>query len=190
MKIRLILLVVVAGGLAIAFAVRSSAPPQSGAPETEDAVLAGERGVSLEQYRLLQTSLDRRELSGREPEVGPEFIVEVSVDPTGRKNRAFVDISETHGFYVETFRIGVFFKSKPETTLDDSPLTVEHFADQFIPANGTLRTCIDFNPNELNKVGGVMGLDENWHAEVLTYGRAREANPNPLPEQAEAFDCR
>ncbi len=190
MSKRLILMVLVAGALAVTFAMKSSAPPQTEAAPGDDQMLAGERGVTLEQYRKLQTPLDKRALPGREPEEEPEFVVDVSVDPTGRKHRAFIDISEVHGFYVETFRIGLFFKPSPDTTLEDSPIKIDHFADQYIPANGTLRTCVDVVPSELNKAGGVMGADENWDAVVLSHGRVREANPDPMPVQADAFDCR
>lgn len=189
MSTRLILLIVVAGGLAIAFAVKSSSPPSAEAEADSATKLDGAAGVSLEEYRLLQTALADRPLAGSEPEVPPEFVLDVSVDRTGRKNRIYVDISEVHGYYVETFRLLLYYKPTPDTTVDDSPLKIDHFVDRFLPANETLRVCFDVVPAELGRIGGALGGDDNWGAVVVSYNRARAQNPDPLPKLPNAFDC-
>ena len=185
MSARLMILVVAAGTLAVAFAVRSSSPPYQGVRVEADQELAGDVGRSVHDYRVLQTPLSKRPLAGREPENEPEFLINVSVDPTGRKNRAYIDISEVHGYYVETFKLGLMYKA----TETESIQLIEHFVDRYLPADDTLRICVDLVPLELNKVGGIMGHDEDWDAVVLSHGRVRETNPDPLPELAEAFDC-
>lgn len=189
MSTRLILLVLVAAGLAIGVGVKFSAPPNVSAEVDEDQLFAGKSGVPFDVVAQTQKALADRPLPGSEPPVPPEFILDVSVDPTGKKNRLYIDVTEVHGYYVETFRFGLYYKLTPDMSYEESPLTVDHFVDTFVPANDTLRVCMDFVPAELNRAEGVMGTDENWGAVVLFHGRAREKNPEPLPLLANAFDC-
>ena len=137
----------------------------------------------------MQKALSERDLPGREPAEEPEFFINVTVDPTGRKNRLFLDVSEAHGYYVETFRFVVWYKPTPATTLGESPLRIEDFKDVYLAANETLRVCVDLVPSDLAKTNGDMGADENWDAVIVRHGRAREQNPDPLPILADAFDC-
>jgi hypothetical protein len=188
MSIRLILLILVAAGLAIGFAMKSSAPPTM---QTEAAELAFDTddGRTLDEIREEQRTLAERPLPGEEPPVEPEFAVAVSVDPTGKKNRLLLDVTEEHGYYVESFRIGVWYKPTPDTTLQESPWRSETFVDLYLKSNETLRVCMDLVPAEANKFGGHLGSAENWEGKVLWHNRSREKNPAELPRLAEAYDC-
>jgi hypothetical protein len=192
MTVRLIILVVVAGFLAVAFAMKSSAPPiEPSEADFGEELVALKDGTTIEQVREMQLPLGDRFLPGEEPDVPPEFDVRVSVERTGRKFRLFLDISERHGYYVETFRVIAWYKPTPDTTEHESPIVIEDFKEVYLPANDTVRVCLDAVPSEVGKIpDGDLGTDANWGADVIFYGRARTQNPQPLPLLADAFDCR
>lgn len=183
MSMRLVILVVVAGALAVAFAMRSSAPPEP--PDKFDT------GLSDQELRLVrekQTMLLNRPLPGREPEVPPEFNVEVVVDPTGTKNRLYFYITEAHGYYVEDFALLVWFNSTGFEAGPENSRTFQHYVNKYLKANDTLVDCMELVKPELDSLGGDIGTDRNWGAEVTSHGRAREKNPDPLPIPADDFD--
>jgi len=188
MSIRLVLLVVIAAALAVGFAMKSSAPPPA-PTEAADVSYDTDDGRTLDEIREEQRTLAERPLPGEEPPVEPEFAVAVSVDPTGKKNRLLLDVTEAHGYYVETFRIGVWYKPTPETTLENAPWKAETFVDVYLKSNETLRVCMDVVPAEINRFGGHLGREENWEAVVLWHNRSRERNPEHLPRLAEAYTC-
>lgn len=184
MKIRLILLLVVFAGLAVALAAKVAKPP---APSTQP---VPDDEVSPAVTKPDQKSLSERELPGKEMKKEAEVSVRVSVDPTPNKNRLLFELTEAHGYYVETFSVLVWYKSTPDMEREDAPWGTDIFFDKYIPPNGTLTFCAPLVPAELGKVGGEMGTSENWGAEVRWIGRARtkEEAPNPLPKLAVASE--
>lgn len=184
MKPRLVILVVAAAGLALYMATRTTAPPVD---EVEDGPALS--GDELANIRLLQTLLELRPLGGTEPPEIPDLSIQAEVDPTGEKNRLYYYITEAHGYYVETFRITFYYKPDPDTSIEDSPLRVPTYLDDYLKANDTLRSCIEIVPGELGLVGGAMGTSEQWGAEITDYGRARMQNPDPLPPLTEMDKC-
>lgn len=185
MKPRLIILVVAAAALTLYMATRTAAPPPNEADD--DTALKGDE---LANIRLLQTLLELRPLEGQEPPEMADLSIQVEVDPTGEKNRLYYYITEAHGYYVETFKITFYFKPDPDTPIEDSPLRVSTYLDDYLKAKDTLRSCTEIVPGELGRVGGVMGTSEQWGAEITEYGRARMHNPDPLPPLTEVGKCR
>ena len=178
MKPRLIILLGVAVVLVVLLAMKFSSPEPS---ETEAEDIVSLEGDDLEAIRLTQTALSQRPLPGEAPEEEPELDIRVEVNTSGGKNRLDYYISEAHGFYVETFRIEFRYKG--------SPLRFAHYLESYVKANETLKDCIEVVPAELSKVGGDIGTSENWEAEIISYGRARAENPDPLPPVANIRRC-
>ncbi|RME37647.1 MAG: hypothetical protein D6788_09025 [Planctomycetota bacterium] len=188
MNIRLVILLVVAGGLAVYWAVRTPPSPKTSAAGEDDVTFLGDR--SQEEIRLMQTPLGKRPLPGVTPDVPPELSIRVEVDPSGKKNRLYYYITEAHGYYVEEFTIDFFYKPTPETTKEDSPLVVQQDVQNYVKANETFTGCMDFTWRDLRDVGGSMGTDENWGADIVRHGRYREENPDPLPLIPDVAQCR
>ncbi len=183
MKTRLVILIVLAAGLAIYFAMRTAAPTpeeQQFKPHMTD--------QERDMYRALQTTLSKRDLPGDEPAEEAEFDIQVEVDPTGKKNRLYYYLTESHGYYAETFDIHFYYRPTPDTEYDDSPLATAHI-DQFLNANEVGAGCIEVVPAELVDIGDDIGTSENWSAVVVNYGRARAENPDPLPPFEKAIHC-
>lgn len=125
---------------------------------------------------VTKTELWERPLPGEEPAIPPIMHGKVRVDPNGK--RLFIDITEEHGYYAETFNVGVWKKATPDQVLS------LHF-DKYLKANETLTVSIYLNPFEItNYAGGSLGTDEDWEASV-TCRRARVKNPDQFPPQAE-----
>jgi len=183
MNPRFMILVGTAGVLAIVMAVKLSQP----APATPDdhwQMFAEdppdpEHGIPLCE----------RELPGEEPDEQPEFDIQVAVNATSGKNRLDFWITEAHGYYVEAFSVVFWYKETPDMELDDAPLQVREYFESYLPANDTLKDCLDIVPAELRHVGGGLGTTENWGAEVLWYCRARLENPDSFPVLIQAGDC-
>lgn len=185
MKARFLILCLLFGALAVYWATRASAPPA--VSQTNAGQSADRDAVKRDDAAL---SLAMRPLKGHEPLVPPEFDIYVEVDPTGEKNRLFFYITEAHGYYVESLNVLFYYKPTPDTTPDDSPLAVSVYLDDYITAGETYKGCTDVTDHELSRIGGVMGRSENWGATVVDYGRARETNPDPLPEVSPVGKCR
>lgn len=176
MNPRLLILIVVAAGLAIYFAaVKGRTKPNTGPVETE---------VSQED-RERQTTLDLLDLPGTEPPEDPDLTIQVEVDRSHGKNRLYFTISESHGFYVEQFRVQFWFARDGKDDPDDSPLLLSHFFDRYLPAKETLRLCLEVVPAELSKIGGDIGETKQWRAEIESHGRWRAKNPDPLPPRTD-----
>jgi len=167
MKPRLIILIVMAAGLAAAFAVRSSSPPKAGEGEKE----TGDEGKMVWQF----------ELPGEEPEEEADFDVNVRVDTSTGKNRLVLEITEVHGYYVEYLVADIWYRGAKETEEAGSLLTLTHRMNRYLKANETLVECLELVPRELSFVGGTIGTSEDWEAEITSYNRARAANPKSFP---------
>ncbi len=189
MKARLLILIVLAGGLAVYFAVGKSRAPTVVVTAAED---QGGDGMTREERARKETEkieLCRRPLPGVEPPEKPDLAVTVEVDRTSGKNRLYFNVSESHGYYVETFRIQFWYKRDGVTGPEDSPLALTHYVDNYLKANTTFRTCADVVPAELSRVGGDMGTTANWDAKIIWYCRARAKNPDPLPLVTDMDRC-
>lgn len=181
MTIRLIILVVVAGALAVMFALRSTAPPSEVVANQQNSFMA-DGGKTREQVALEQQTLLQRDLPGEEPPEPADLSVRVEVDPTGGKNRLYLYISEAHGYYVEDFTVVIWYKGDGDVTEpQDSALQVSHPINKFLKANETLVDCLELVQPELDKVGGHIGQTGDWEAIVERYGRARAENPVEFP---------
>ena len=181
MTIRLIILVVVAGVLAVMFALRSTAPP-AGVPANQQNSFMADDGKTREQVALEQQTLLQRDLPGEEPPEPADLSVRVEVDPTGGKNRLYLYISEAHGYYVEDFTVVIWHKGDGDVTEpEDAALQVNHPINKFLKANETLVDCLELVQPELDKVGGHIGQTGDWEAIVERYGRARAENPVEFP---------
>ena len=185
---RLAILVVFAGILAVALAVR---PAKS--PEDDDYTGAfdADGNKKIEDIRREQSRLRDRELPGQEPEEPPVLNIDVHVDAASGKNRLLFNITEEHGYYVEEFNIQFWYKDNPEVQgPEDSPVSFIHPLDKYVKAHDTLADCVELSWAELIPVNGDMGTDENWEAEIIRHGRARLQNPDPLPVLGDAGTCR
>ncbi len=143
MNPRLLILIVVAAGMAIYFAaVRGGTKPVDGPVDTsmtpEERKQNDERGMTL----------DRHKLAGSEPAEKPDVAVQVEVDRSKGKNRLYFTITEAHGFYVEQFRVRFWYVKAGVTGPDDSPVNLTQFFDRYLPAKGTLRVCMEVVPAE------------------------------------------
>ena len=189
MSARLIILVVVAAILAVRFAMTSSAPPQPAA-DMELQTFDGVDGKTLEEIRVEQKSLWERDLPGESPEVDPELDIRVEVDTSLGKNRLYLCITEAHGYYMDTFTINIWYTGNGKYNSEDSPLIVSHrIMNRFLKANDTLVDCLEIVPAELSRIDDDIGETGNWDAEIIDWGRAREENPDPLPQVTQYDPC-
>lgn len=184
MNPRFMILVGTAGVLAVIMAVKVSQPAPAALDDdnwsmsTPDSPPIEDRGPICD-----------RELAGEEPAEEPEFAVQVALSGVSDKNRLDFWITEAHGYYVESFRLLIWYKEDPDMELEDASLHVEHFVENYLLANDTLKDCLEIVPAELRHVGGGMGTTENWAAEVIWYCRTRLENPDPLPVLIRAHQC-
>lgn len=187
MGVRLIILVVVAAGLAVFFAVRKPANPaevEEGSVTTlDDPSLTPAEREELRISRETQTPLGQRPLPGEEPAIPPQLEIRVEANPESGKNRLIFYISEAHGYYVEEFDIRFWWKPDgQDIAMEDSPLIVVHrIINKYLKANETFQDCVEVVDAELKRVGGSIGKTENWAAAIVQHGRARAKNPDPLP---------
>ena len=185
---RLLILIVLAGGLAVYFAVGKNRAPAVVDPAAEDDDwMTKEERERIDQEKI---ELSRRPLPGKEPAEPPDLAVTVEADRTSGKNRLYFNITESHGYYVETFRIQVWYEREGVTGPENSPLLFTVYKNEFLKANETFRTCAEVVPAELALVGGDMGTTQNWDAKIIYHGRAREKNPDPLPIVTNMDRCR
>lgn len=182
MKARIVILFVVAAGLAVYLATRASAPPGA-EPNLSDGLSEKDKKDIRERQKLLW----QFDLPGED--VPADLAIQVEVDTSGKKNRLFYYISEAHGYYVETFEALFYYKPTPETTPDDSPLTSNQYINDYVKANETLTGCLEIVPAEIQYIGDTMGTSENWAAEIMRYGRARVENPDPLHPVTKITKC-
>ena len=156
------------------------------------AVLAGGVGLVLSGgtlprfrsslHQQTKSLLSEMPLPGREPPETPEFAVEVRVESSDRKNRLYFDITEAHGYYVETLRIQFWrVVTDPVTGAERKYRPLEEYLNVYIKEDETLTHFFELVPAELVLFGGSIGKTGEWHAVITMYDRARETNPVPLP---------
>ena len=186
MNARLLILVAVAGGLAVYFAMKKPSAPKN--IVEIDAPNEAERAEREER----QTPLGRRPLQGEKPPEPPRLSIRFEVDETNGKNRLVFYITEEHGYYVDTFDIDFWYKSTPDMTLRESPLPLNHkILNRYLPANETLKDCMELNDAEIRRINMQMGTAENWDAEIKSVGgHYFLKNPDPLPKLDVYPTCR
>ncbi len=183
MSPRLIILIVLAGGMAVYLATRTTAPAE------EPLARIGADAHPLNETDDATVPLEDRPLEGEEPSERAEFDVRVEVDPSGRKTRLFFYITEKHGYYVESPNLTLWHIAEPGLELYDTNLRIRYIINDFIRANETYKGCVDVVPAELVRVGDDIGTDENWAAHVESWGRTRLENPDPFPAVVHAMSC-
>lgn len=177
MPTRLILLVAMAGGLAVYFAVRS-------APDTVAKVQI--RGKD----KVDPPPIWQRPLEGEEPPDRCEFDVTVEVDTTTGQNLLYFNITEVHGYYAESLKLRFWYSEQGKyPNEEDSPLSRGYYFDRYVPANGVLRTCFALVNAELAHIGGSIGSTGDWSASIEDYNRARVDNPATFPELEASTTC-
>ena len=182
MSIRLLILMALGVILGVYFVMRSPAPSDNSQAVMEDGSSGGYANAPSDFIRQTQQPLDNRALAGEEPPEPPVFDIQVEVNLSSGKNQLCFLISEIHGYYVETLNLQWWWTGKDGTIKpEDSSLNLSHFMDKYVKAGETLRECIELVPPELAGVGGDMGTGDNWGARMMSHGRARLENPDPLP---------
>ncbi len=193
MSARLIILVVVAAGMAVWLATKPATVKSTESVPGEDVIsLSNARGDDINTIRLTQTPLWKRELAGEEPPDKPDVSITHEVDTSTGKNRIYLYLTEAHGYYVESFDIDLWYTGGEEIDEpDDADLSFNFKCNNFIPANGTLETCVEVVPAELAKIGDDIGTTKDWAVRVKTpsYSRARVNSPDPLPLLADLITC-
>ncbi len=173
MNARLLILLVGAAGLAVFVAFRTSAPPRQ--TDTGES-----QGSLLKQIDLLV--IQQPPPPGEEPEVPPEFDIQVEVDASGGKNRLVFYISEAHGYYVQAPYIQIWWKEPgQEIEPENSLYVIDMMVNNYIKAGETFKDCIEVTGPELFDVGGDIGSSENWAATVYRHSCARVKNPDEFP---------
>ncbi len=185
MKPRLIILVVLAGVLAVTFAMRSSAPPKEGSGSH----LTPEEQAELKERHSKQLLVWQFPLSGEDPEEEPEFNVTVRVDTSTGHNRLVLEVSELHGYYVEYLQATVWYVNKEGDDPNDTPLVIRRVMNRYLEAGSTLVDCFEVVPSELNSVGGSIGESWNWRAQIDSHARARTENPANFPPVGGTSRC-
>lgn len=189
MSIRLIILLIVGAILAVRFAMTSTAPPA----ELEDANMQtfdSDEGKSIEQIRNVQTPLWQRDIPGETPDEEAELVIRVEVDTSQGKNRMYFYITESHGYYIDTFNIDIWYVGNQEYDQDNSPLVITHrIMNKYLKVNDTLVDCLEVVPTELQNINNDIGETGYWEAEIVDWGRVREQNPDPLPVVTQYNSC-
>jgi hypothetical protein len=173
MKPRLVILIIVLVVVAIVAGVRMSSKPtetEVTVTPTDEPIRDGERGVTK--------TLDKMTLPGDEPTEEPSFDVDVQVDLAEGRHRLLFYITEEHGYFVETLRMNLYYL-EDEAEQDEAMFVTELFINRYLRANGTLEYYTELTPVEMNMIGGDMGTDDNWLAQIVYYHAAREQNPDP-----------
>jgi hypothetical protein len=189
MGIRLLILLALAGGLAVYLGMR----PASKAVPTAAALTNGSNSsednesddgmseVARREVRERQKTLSELPLSGDEPPIPPKFSVTVETNLASGKNQLCFNISEEHGYFVETMNLQ-FWHTGPSGA--DSPETSkfvwEEYINDYIEAHKSLPWCLEVVPAELSRIGGSIGTSANWAGRISWHNRARLENPDPL----------
>jgi hypothetical protein len=186
MGVRLLILVALAGGLALFWVMRSPSASSNTASSGEPySVQDDVQMLSSEERNALQSKqslLSERHLDGVEPAEKPQFDVRVEPNVAGGKSQICFFVTEAHGYYVESFRVEFWWTGgKDNVVPEQSAFRRTEYLDNYIKANETLRQCIDLTPYEIDRIGGGMGLAKDWAARIEWHHRARAKNPDPLP---------
>ncbi len=175
MKVRLVILLVVLIAVIVYVATK-------GTRTTDVVIEAGSEGSSVvysDNPVGPKETLTEMDLPGEEPDVSPEFEIAVRRDADDFKQRIYFEITETHGFFAETFRVRFYFTPTGKGQAA-RVLVFLHYVNEFLEANGTLANEVLISDAELDDlIGGDMGSSENWSAEIVMHGRVRIENPDP-----------
>jgi len=174
MKVRLVLLLVVL--IAVIIYVVTKGPRT-----TEVVIDGGPDGTSVvysDDPVGSKKTLNEMDLPGEEPGVPAEFEIAVRRDADDIKQRIYFEITETHGFFAETFRVRFYFTPTGKGP-DARVLVFMHYINDFLEANDTLAGEVLISDAELGVIGGDMGSTENWSAQLVMHGRVRVDNPGP-----------
>lgn len=191
MKPRLIILVVLAIGIAGFWAWKQSQKGKAG-PTVESiddgSESSGMSQAEIDAIREKQKLLFERELDCDRAPGDPDVSVRVEVDTSGGKNRMWLYYTEAHGWYAQYFVTDIWYTGGDDTVEKfDSPFSFEVRKNEFVRSKDTLRTCIEVNPGELTLAGGAIGKTGDWKAEVTyTDPRACVTDPDPLPALPES----
>lgn len=195
MKPRLLILVVLAVGVAVFWAWKRSAPAANGAgvlaPDITDEQIADSSGMTSEEIkkkREEQTLLPNRPLNCERAPDKPTVNVRLEVDTSAGKSRMWLYLTEANGWYAQHFAIDIWYTGGDDSvTPEESKHAFEIRKDEYIRAKDTLKTCIELNPAEIARVGGSIGSSSDWKAEVTyTDRRACLKDPDPLPILSES----
>jgi hypothetical protein len=120
----------------------------------------------------------------------PEMSIQIRVDPTDGKNRIYFNLTEAHGYYVDTCNLTFWYAGEGDTEGGQRPpLIVQHVLNDYVEAHGRLHSCIDIPWAELQRIGGSMGRTEDWRASVEACYRACVGNPKRLPNVTTVVNC-
>lgn len=144
--------------------------------------------ISVDEIRHRQEDIVSDLGTTDELDPPPEFDVTVQVDATGKKNRLYFHIEEIHGYYVQQLTLKVWYKPGPGPVPEGRAPLLTHSINKYIKAGETLTDCAELVKFEVDLIGGSLGTDDNWHAEVSQFGRALPTNPNPLPALPQDID--
>ena len=190
MNARFLILLAIAGGIAVYVVVRPPSPPV-GAVTSDHPLIPGNEEDAAE-IRETKKNLWERPLPGEDPEIPPEFSINVEVDQSKGKNRLVLYVTEANGYYAEYFNYHIWWH-EPGVVLDNprtqSPIFIDHWANRFMKAGEVFRECIEVVPAELYNVDNDIGTSDNWSARVESCNRARVKNPDPLPTVTEIGHC-
>lgn len=190
MNARFLILLAVAGGVAVYAVIRAPSEPVGSV--TSDAPVISGTEEEAAKIKETQRNLWERDLPGEDPEIPPEFSVTVEVDQSKGKNRLVLYVTEANGYYAEYFNYHIWWH-EPGAVLDNprlqSPVFIDHWANRFMKAGEVFRECIEVVPAELEHVGYDIGTGENWSAIVKSCNRARAKDPDPLPTVTEIGHC-
>ncbi len=184
MNARLLILILLAAGLAIGFVVMRSSEPTKVAQVEDGPTDDGPIAVGVNTDLRSDLLFTRTPPPGDTPAEDPEFVVDVRVDSVSGKNQLLFDIIETHGYYVESLRVRFWRNVVNEQTgaVEKLEKVAPFPIDHYIKARETLTWTVGLAPAEIDKFGGDMGEDDDWGAEVDEWNIVRAENPNPLPK--------
>lgn len=190
MNARFLILLAIAGGIAVYAVVRPPSEPVGSVSSAEPVIPGSESDA--DRIRKTQKSLWELELPGEDPKIPPEFSINVEVDQSKGKNRLVLYVTEANGYYAEYFNYHIWWH-EPGVVLDNpraqSPVFIDHWANRYMKAGEVARECIEVVPAELENVNDDIGTSENWSAKVESCYRARAKNPDPLPTVTEIGHC-
>jgi hypothetical protein len=186
MSARLVILVFIAGGLAVYFAVR---PPKPASPGVEAADILSLPADGKTEDDIVKVQVADQPIGGKEPVEQADLHVTVEVDTNRGMNRLHFTVRESHGWYVDTLRIAAWKKGPGIDGPEDAAYAVRTLVNNYLLANDTYRTCTDLTLAEVQLLGGEIGRTDEWTAIVEDYGRAREQNPDPLPRAITVAKC-
>ena len=158
-KTMLIILVLIAGGLAIyLFAFQSKELP------TTSGVTEG----------LKPNPFDREPADGVETDQEPEFEVTVTPKIKGTQKRIIFEITETHGWWVTMVKVEALHGAVNADTGEFEPdgEKVIMLCMEVVEFDKPLVCETTLTPIEMRKIGGELGEPDNWQGRVYYSNKA------------------